>query len=179
MEIKPTPLKDCYVIHHDLHKDDRGYFMEAFNRTRFKKFGLDFSVEQINIAESKKDVFRGLHFQLNPFAQTKIVSTLSGAVIDLVVDLRKTSESYLQYFKIKLDTPDKALFIPKGFAHGYFTLEDHTSFQYAVDQPYHAASERSLSIYDPILNIKGDFTRALISPKDLASQSFSTIEQEL
>ena len=99
MEIKPTPLKDCYVIHHDLHGDDRGYFMEAFNRIRFKKFELDFSVEQINIAQSKKNVFRGLHFQLDPFAQTKIVLVLSGAVIDLVVDLRKTSETYLKYKK--------------------------------------------------------------------------------
>ena len=76
MEIKSTPLKDCFVIHNDLHGDDRGYFMEAFNRTRFKKFDLDFSVEQINIAQSKKNVFRGLHFQLDPFAQTKIVLVL-------------------------------------------------------------------------------------------------------
>ena len=179
MEIKPTPLKDCFVIHHDLYGDDRGYFMEAFNLTRFKKFGLDFSVEQINVAQSKKNVFRGLHFQLDPFAQTKIVLALSGAVIDLVVDLRKTSETYLKYHKIKLDSPDKALWVPKGFAHGYFTLEDHTCFQYAVDRPYHAASERSLSIYDPKLNITEEFKGAFFSPKDLASQSFHEIEHEL
>jgi len=179
MEIEPTPLKDCYVIHNELHKDNRGYFMEAYNSTQFKKFGLDFSVEQVNVTQSKKNVFRGLHFQLDPFAQTKIVMVLSGAVIDLVIDLRKTSENYLQYFKIKLDSPDKALFVPKGFAHGYFTLRNHTYFQYVVDQPYHLASERCLSIYDPMLKIKEDFTGALISPKDLASQSFDTIEQEL
>ena len=104
---------------------------------------------------------------------------LSGAVIDLVVDLRKTSDTYLKYYKIKLDSPDKALWVPKGFAHGYFTLEDHTCFQYAVDRPYHATSERSLSIYDPKLNITEDFTGALFSPKDLASQSFNEIEHEL
>ena len=179
MEIEPTPLKDCYVIHNDLHKDDRGHFMEAYNRTQFKKFGLDFSVEQINVCQSKKNVFRGLHFQLNPFAQTKMVMALSGAVIDLVIDLRKTSENYLQYFKIKLDSPDKALFVPKGFAHGYYTLKDNTCIQYAVDKPYHPASERSLSIYDPVLKIKEDFTGALISSKDLASESFSIIEHEL
>lgn len=179
MKIEPTPIKGCYVIHNDLHKDNRGHFMEAYNRTQLKKFGLDFSVEQINVSQSKKNVFRGLHFQLDPFAQTKIIMALSGAVIDLVIDLRKTSENYLQYFKIKLDSPDKALFVPKGFAHGYYTLKDHTCIQYAVDKPYRPASERSLSIYDPILKIKEDFTGALISAKDLASQSFNAIEQEL
>jgi dTDP-4-dehydrorhamnose 3,5-epimerase len=131
------------------------------------------------LRNQKKNVFRGLHFQLNPFAQTKMVMALSGAVIDLVVDLRKTSENYLQYFKIKLDSPDKALFIPKGFAHGYYTLKDQTCIQYAVDKPYHPASERSLSIYDPMLKIKENFTGALISAKDLASDSFNVIEQEL
>lgn len=131
------------------------------------------------LRSQKKNVFRGLHFQLNPFAQTKIVLALSGAVIDLVVDLRKTSDTYLKYYKIKLDSPDKALWVPKGFAHGYFTLEDHTCFQYAVDRPYHAASERSLSIYDPKLNITEDFTGAVFSPKDLASQSFNEIENEI
>ena len=179
MDIETTPLKDCYLIYNQLHGDHRGFFMEAFNQPKFQHLGLTFQLQQINVAKSKKKVFRGLHFQLAPFAQTKIVFALTGSVIDLVVDLRKNSSTYLQHFSVQLDTPDKALWIPKGFAHGYMTLEDDTIFQYAVDEPYHASSERSLRVDDPMLQISTRFPDALISPKDLNAPSFQEIEHEL
>jgi dTDP-4-dehydrorhamnose 3,5-epimerase len=166
MKITPTLLNDCYLIENTLHGDDRGFFLESFNQKILAENEIDFHVKQINIAKSQKNVFRGLHFQLNPHAQGKIVSVITGAVTDIVVDLRKDSSTFLNHFCVELNTPSIALLVPKGFAHGYYTQTDETIFQYAVDEFYHPSSERGLKFADSKLNINYNFENPIISEKD-------------
>lgn len=167
MELIKTPLKDCYVLKSTLFGDDRGFFLEAFHQMKLKEVGIDFEVKQINFAQSSKSVLRGLHFQVAPFAQNKLVGVVQGAVLDVVVDLRKDSPSYLQHFKLKIDQPDTLLLVPKGFAHGYHTLSDQTLFYYAVDVFYSPEHERGLLYNDKALGIDWELDEPpLVSPKD-------------
>ena len=168
MEIKETPLLDCKVIHLDKHGDDRGFFLESFNQNSLESLGLGFEVKQVNFAKSGKNVLRGLHYQVEPYAQSKIVGAISGAVLDVVVDLRKGSATYLKHFKLKIDNPETLLLVPRGFAHGYLTLEENTIFHYAVDNFYSAEHEQGVRYNDPVLKIDWEYDETpMISQKDL------------
>lgn len=168
MEIIQSPLKDCIIIKTSKFGDDRGFFLESYNQRKFKEQGIDFEVKQINFAKSTKNVLRGLHFQKEPYAQAKLVGVVSGSVLDIAVDLRKDSPTYLQSFKIVLSEPNEFFLIPRGFAHGYYTLEDHTIFHYAVDNFYSPEHEGGLRYDDPVINIDWGFTDTpIISNKDL------------
>lgn len=153
MEIKTTPLKDCYLIHSKKFGDDRGFFLEAFNQKKLKEGGVNFDVRQINFAKSSRNVLRGLHFQTGEYAQTKMVGVIQGAVLDVVIDLRKDSPTYLQHYKVKINTQDLFLLVPRGFAHGYYTLEDDTIFHYAVDNFYAPDHEGGVRWNDPAFGI--------------------------
>lgn len=167
MEIVETPLKDCFIIKTKVHGDDRGFFLESFNQRELNKAGIDFEVKQINFAKSEKNVLRGLHFQKSPYAQTKLVGVMSGSVIDVVVDLRQESTTFKQHFTLKIDSRDTFLIVPKGFAHGYYTLEDETLFYYAVDNFYQPEAESGLIYNDPELKIDwGLIGLPIISEKD-------------
>ncbi len=177
MEIKQTPLKDCFIIENDLHGDARGFFLESFNKKRFSELsGFDMDVKQVNFAKSQKGVLRGLHYQLNPYAQSKLVGVISGAVIDVVVDLRSDSETFGNKFEIRIDSPNLNFFVPRGFAHGYEVLEDNTIFYYAVDNFYSPDYERGLFYADPDIGIEWSKGSKNISQKDQLNPSLKEAE---
>lgn len=167
MEIISTPLSDCYIIKTQFFGDDRGFFLESFNQKKLQDHKLDFEVLQINFAKSRKNVLRGLHYQKAPFAQSKLVGVIAGEVIDVVVDMRQSSPTFKQHFKLKIDSPDIFLLIPKGFAHGYYTLANDTIFYYAVDQLYSPENEHGVLYSDPALNIDWEYEgEPIVSMKD-------------
>jgi dTDP-4-dehydrorhamnose 3,5-epimerase len=168
MEVIKTPIDGCLVIKADKFGDDRGFFMESFNQQKFQEAGISFEVKQINLAKSEKNVLRGLHFQKGDAAQSKLVNVTQGAVRDVVVDIRPNSRTYMQHFTYELTSPEVFLLVPKGFAHGYFTLADETMFQYAVDNYYSPTEEGGILYNDPKLAIDWGFEETpSVSIKDL------------
>lgn len=153
MKIDKTELKDSYEITIDRYGDERGFFEEYFNVSRYESLGFK-PVCQTNRSKSSKGVFRGLHFQKNPYCQAKIVEVIKGSALDIIADIRKDSPTYGKYIVVHL-THDKhnQLFVPRGFAHGFIALEDDTEFQYLVDNTYNKASEGGIAYNDPDLNI--------------------------
>lgn len=177
MEVIETPLKDCVIIKSRVFGDHRGFFLESFNQKRFKESGIDFDVRQINFAKSEKNVLRGMHYQKAPFAQSKLVGVISGAVVDVVVDLRQSSTTFKQSFVLEIASQDTFLLVPKGFAHGYHTLQDETVFYYAVDDFYNPEAERGIRYDDPEININWNFKeQPKISEKDLKQPFISQAE---
>jgi len=171
MEIIKTPLNDCFIIKPTLFEDARGYFFESFNRQKFKQLtDMDIDFVQDNQAKSNYGILRGLHFQLGEHAQAKLVSVIKGKVIDVAVDMRPESSTYLQHIAIELSEQNHLqLFVPRGFAHGYSVLEDNTIFFYKCDNYYHKASEGGVIYNDPTLNIDWQLDTAdmLLSEKDV------------
>ena len=133
MKIIKTKFKGVFVIIPKIFKDDRGLFMESYNKEKYKFLEINFV--QDNLSQSKSNVLRGLHFQKPPYAQDKLVSVIKGAVLDVIVDLRKKQLTYGKHFAIKLTAKNKKqLFVPKGFAHGFISLKKNTIFlmQYPI-----------------------------------------------
>jgi dTDP-4-dehydrorhamnose 3,5-epimerase len=155
MKVEKTPIKDLLIISPKVFGDERGYFMESFNKKDLIKEIGSFEFVQDNQSLSSKGVLRGLHFQNFPYEQGKLVRVIKGAVNDVVVDIRKTSSTYGKVFKIKLSEYNfKMLWIPPGFAHGFETLEDDTIFSYKVTNYYDKDSEQSILWNDSTLNIE-------------------------
>jgi dTDP-4-dehydrorhamnose 3,5-epimerase len=171
MRVEQTPLKDCYIIHNTVFKDNRGYFFESFNQQKFAQLtGLDVHFVQDNQSSSPKGVLRGLHFQKGDAAQAKLVRVLQGSVLDVAVDLRKDSPTYGQHFALELtNTSNTQLFIPRGFAHGFLVLSDTAVFFYKCDNFYDKAAEGGLMYNDPQLNIDWGLPESslILSEKDL------------
>ena len=155
MNIKTTPFKEVFILKPNLHLDERGSFMESFNEKEIEKLlGRKILYRQDNQTFSKKGVLRGLHYQLPPFSQTKLVQVLQGSVLDVVADIRKGSPTYGHYFSCELSAENQLqLFIPRGFAHGFITLSKTSIFMYKVDQYYNFESEGSITPNDPALGI--------------------------
>jgi len=171
-------LSGLYSIYPSVFKDERGYFFEAFQSEKYNVITGGQEFVQDNISKSSKGILRGLHFQKPPFAQGKLVQVLQGSVLDIAVDLRRNSATYGQSFK-KILSADNAvqLYIPPGFAHGFYTLEDHTLFSYKCTAPYHAASEGCILWNDPALKIDWElFEKPILSEKDKLGASFSDFE---
>ena len=145
-----TPLKDCWVITPQLIQDERGSFMEAYQQECFhQKIGAVHFIQD-NEVYSRRGVIRGLHFQKGKNAQAKLVRVTQGNIIDIVVDLRPSSSTYMQSFRIELSVENKQqLFIPKGFAHGYAVISESATVLYKVDAPYAPEAEGGLSPCDP------------------------------
>ncbi len=147
--------------------DDRGHFFESYNRDRFIEAGLPTGFVQDNQSMSHKNAVRGLHFQAPPFAQGKLVRVVRGSVLDVIVDIRRSSPTYGQSFTIVLSEENFImLWIPEGFAHGFSTLEDHTVFQYKCTNLYHKESEGGLLWNDPELEIDWIVKNPILSEKD-------------
>ena len=149
--------------------DHRGYFLESFNENTFKEAGIDVRFVQDNESKSMYGVVRGLHYQLNPYAQAKLVRVIIGQVLDVVVDVRKGSPTYGQKYEIILSGENKKqLFIPRGFAHGFSVLEDNTIFSYKCDNFYNKESEGGILFTDPSLGIDWQVPadKMLVSDKD-------------
>lgn len=171
MKVEETYLKGCYVISPNIFKDERGYFYESFNVKAFKKAtDLDVNFVQDNISKSSKGVLRGLHFQKGDDAQAKLVQVLKGSVLDVCVDLRSNSKTFGKHFSIVLDSEKhQQLYIPRGFAHGFYVLEDDTVFSYKCDRFYNKEAEAGIFYKDEQLDIDWGVSNELIlSEKDKA-----------
>ena len=155
MNITETKLKDCYIIEPNKYGDDRGYFSPFFIQQNFNNADINFKkVVQANRSKSSKGVLRGLHFQKNPKCQAKIVEVIKGTAIDVVVDIRENSPSYGQSLSVLLTQDNnRQLFVPRGFAHGFISLENDTVFQYLIDNDYAPELESGIYWNDPDLNI--------------------------
>ena len=176
MKINITNIQGVYLIKPKIFKDDRGVFFESFNKEIFDN-NVDSKINfvQDNQSLSSKGVLRGLHFQNPPHAQAKLVSVVKGSVIDVVVDLRKESETYGNYILEELsEYNNHQLFVPKGMAHGFLTLEDNTIFSYKCSDFYHKEFEDSILWNDPALNIKWPNSNPILSEKDENAKKFSS-----
>lgn len=166
MEILDTNLKDCYILKPSVFGDDRGYFSPYFIADELKEHGIPFEgVVQTNRSKSAKGVVRGLHFQKEPKCQAKIVEVLTGSAIDVVVDIRDGSPTYGRFTAVNLkpfefgdETSGLQLYVPRGFAHGFVSLEDNTLFQYLVDNEYAPSLEAGIQWNDPELQINWEET---------------------
>ncbi|MDR2409764.1 MAG: dTDP-4-dehydrorhamnose 3,5-epimerase [Bacteroidales bacterium] len=173
MEVKKTTIDGLLIFTPNVFKDDRGVFLETYNKQLFASLGLNVEFVQDNQSVSHKGVIRGMHLQAPPFAQGKLVRVVCGAVWDVAVDLRKTSPTFGKHFAIKLDTENNSFFwIPEGFAHGFVALEDNTIFQYKVDNYYNKDAEMSIRWNDPTLNILWETASPIVSEKDRQSPLF-------
>lgn len=174
MEIEETGIKDLLIIKAKVFFDDRGYFLETYNKSVYEEKGLNFEFLQDNLSMSNKNVLRGLHLQDPPYEQGKLVRVLKGAVYDVVVDIRKQSPTYGTHFKVELNQDNNlALWIPAGFAHGFVSLVDGTLFQYKCTNVYNKASERAILWNDPQLGIDWGVENPIISEKDQEASLFS------
>ncbi len=177
MQITQTPIEGLLIIEPKVWKDNRGYFYESFNAKLFADAGINVNFVQDNQSFSQKGALRGLHAQSSPFEQGKLVRVLQGAVLDVAVDIRKTSLTYGQYFGLELSAENhKQLWVPPGFLHGFLTLEDQTIFTYKVSNYYDKNSEIGVMWNDPDLNIQwqGHMPESmfLLSDKDQVLPNF-------
>ena len=177
MKVIETPLVDASVITVDKYKDERGFFMESFNEQKFIKELGHYEFVQDNHSKSSKGVLRGLHYQLE-HPQGKLMRCTQGAVYDVIVDLRKSSRSFGLSFSLTLDNPETIMWVPPGFAHGFFTLSDTAEVQYKTTDYYHPKSQHTLLWSDLDLGIVWPFRAyPLLSEKDEKGKTFEECEK--
>ena len=178
MKLLETNLNDCFILQPDVYKDTRGYFLESFNKKVFENLtGIQANFVQDNQSKSSKGVLRGFHFQIDNYAQAKLVQVLQGKVLDVVVDIRLNSSTFGQHFSIILDSKNhEQLFVPRGFAHGFLVLDDDTIFSYKCDNYYNKAQERGIYYNSKALNINWDVPEdaLILSEKDKNLPTFET-----
>ncbi|MGN6533190.1 MAG: dTDP-4-dehydrorhamnose 3,5-epimerase [Ginsengibacter sp.] len=164
-----TSIPDLLIFEPKVFEDNRGYFLESYNQKLFSAEGIKIRFVQDNQASSSFGVVRGLHFQKNPHAQTKLIRVLSGSIIDVAVDIRKGSPTYGQAYSILLSAENKKqLLVPKGFAHGYSVISDTAEVFYKCDEFYHKETEGGITWNDPALNIDWQLPldKIVVSEKD-------------
>ncbi|HKO79190.1 MAG TPA: dTDP-4-dehydrorhamnose 3,5-epimerase [Chitinophagaceae bacterium] len=174
-----TEIPGLLIFEPRIFSDNRGYFFESYNEKVFKEEGIDIRFVQDNQSLSSYGVIRGLHYQLNPHAQTKLIRVLSGKILDVAVDLRKGSPTFGLHFDIELSAENKKqLLIPKGFAHGFSVLSDKAEVSYKCDVFYNKESERGIRFDDPSLNIDWQIPadKAIVSDKDLVLPALTACE---
>lgn len=170
-----TPIKGLYTIDLEKRGDERGFFARVFCKNEYEAHNLNPNIVQINTSvTAEKGTFRGLHYQLAPKAEDKIIKVLKGSLYDITLDLRPESPTFGQYFGIELNDKNRTmLYIPKGFAHGYLILEDGTELIYMVTEFYSPENERVIRWNDPRFNIKLPFEPTVLSDKDKNAPDFS------
>lgn len=169
MNLIETPIAGLWVFEPTVYYDERGYFFESYNRRVWAQAGIETNFVQTNQARSTRGVLRGLHYQVEPMAQTKLVRVVEGEVLDLVVDLREGSPTYGQWYSVRLSTENKLqLYVPRGFAHGYVVLSEIAEFMYKCDNYYSKAHEGGIRFDDPTLRIDWqiDLSTVIVSEKD-------------
>lgn len=177
MEIVETPFEGLLIIKPRIFEDKRGHFFESYNKIAYSKHGIDTTFVQDNQSKSAKGVLRGLHFQKPPYAQDKLVHVIHGRILDVVVDIRSNSPTYGQHFKIELTGENNLfLFVPKGFAHGFVSLEDNTLFYYKCSDYYNPQAEDGLLWNDAALGIDWGSENPLLSDKDLLYTPFNNFK---
>lgn len=179
MKITETPLAGLLIIEPSVFNDQRGYFFESFQHQRYLDSGIESHFIQDNESKSVRGVVRGLHYQLNPVAQAKLVRVVQGTVYDVAVDLRQGSPTFGQWFGIELDSNSKKqLFIPRGFAHGFSVLSETAIFIYKCDNIYSRENERAINAFDPKLAIDWQLQELewKVSEKDKVAPLFENAE---
>lgn len=179
MNVIKTDIEGVVVIEPRVFDDARGYFFESYSKRRFDEVVRPIEFVQDNESMSTRGVIRGLHFQRPPFSQSKLVRCVRGAVLDVVVDIRRGSPTYGRHVAVELTGENRRqLFVPRGFAHGFAVLSDEAVFQYKCDNYYHPESEGGISIADHSLGIdwRIDPAEAILSEKDLHNPMFSDFE---
>jgi len=179
MNVIKTDIEGVVVIEPRVFDDARGYFFESYSKRRFDEAVRPIEFVQDNESMSTRGVIRGLHFQRPPFSQSKLVRCVRGAVLDVVVDIRRGSPTYGRHVAVELTGENRRqLFVPRGFAHGFAVLSDEAVFQYKCDNYYHPESEGGISIADRSFGIdwRIDPAEAILSEKDLRNPMFSDFE---
>ena len=179
MKFVNTPIEGLVIIEPTLFGDDRGYFLESYNKKEFEKAIGEISFVQDNESKSSKGVLRGLHFQKSPYAQVKLVRCIEGKVLDVAVDIREGSETFGQHVTVELSGENKKqVFIPQGFAHGFLVLSNSAIVSYKVDNSYAPAHDAGIRWDDSMLNIQWGVNErdVLVSEKDANLPFFSEFE---
>jgi len=178
MKIIKTDLPEVFILEPNVYEDSRGYFMESYNKIILQKLNINIDFVQDNQSLSvPSGTIRGLHYQLNPKAQTKLVRVVKGAIYDVAVDIRKDSPNYGKWVGVILNEQNKRqLLIPKGFAHGFCTLVDNTEVLYKVDEYYCKESDRGIFWDDADLNILWPTKNVIVSDKDAMQPLFKQAE---
>lgn len=173
MNIVKTNVEDVIIIEPKVFGDHRGWFTETYSKEKFKEHGIEIDFIQDNHSFSaQKGTLRGLHFQLNPKAQTKLVRCTKGKILDVAVDLRVGSPTYKKWVAVELTEENKKqLLVPKGFAHGFLTLTDNVEVQYKVDEYYSPENDRSIRFDDPDIGVIWGGDSPILSDKDLNAPS--------
>ena len=160
--------------------DERGFFMESYTKDEFEKLGIKIEFIQDNHSLSIKNTLRGMHFQKEPYAQSKLVRCITGSILDVAVDIRNDSKTLGKYVKVVLSSEDKKmLYIPKGFAHGFFVLSDVAEILYKVDNLYNKGYDSGIIWNDPELGIDWPVANPILSEKDRKLQTFADWKKEL
>ncbi|MPZ54308.1 MAG: dTDP-4-dehydrorhamnose 3,5-epimerase [Acidimicrobiia bacterium] len=181
MIFKETELVGAFIIDVEPHADDRGFFARAFCQKEFEEHGLKAEIAQANIAFNRfKGTLRGMHFQYPPKAETKLVRCTRGAIVDIIVDLRPESETFLEHVSVELTADNhRALFVPERFAHGYQVLEDDTETSYQVGEFYAPETEGGLRHDDPRLGLQWPLPVTEMSEKDEKWETLDVCESEV
>lgn len=173
MKLSSTPLEGLLIVEPSVFKDERGSFFESYQEKKFQDAGISAHFIQDNQSTSKLNVIRGLHFQMAPFAQGKLVRVVKGRALDVALDIRPESKTFGRYYSIELNSSEiKMLWIPPGFAHGFSVLEENTIFSYKVDAPYSKEHERGIRFDDPEIGIDWKVINPIVSDKDKLLPTF-------
>ena len=183
MKVEATKLKDCFIIHDTVFNDDRGYFFESFNKQRFAALtGISPDFVQDNQSKSTRGVLRGIHFQQGEHVQAKLVRVIEGSVLDVAVDLRKTSPTFGHYVAVELSAENHVqLFVPRGFGHAFVVLSPEATFFYKCDNLYNKASEGGIIYNDDTIGIDWqiDASEVFLSEKDAALPTFNNTKDSI
>ncbi|MDR1195870.1 MAG: dTDP-4-dehydrorhamnose 3,5-epimerase [Endomicrobium sp.] len=170
-------IPDVVAIESKKFEDERGFFCELFQQQSFNNAAIGRQIKQINLSKSSKGVLRGLHYQLNPYAQGKFIRAVSGKIFDVAVDLRKNSQYFGKWVGIELDSQSlNMVFIPEGFAHGFEVLSETAEFEYFCTEIYNPEQERGIVYNDPFLNILWKTQNPTVSQKDSSFPLFKNAE---
>ena len=179
MKFIKTEIEGIIIIEPDFYPDERGYFLESYNRKKYSEVGIDAEFVQDNISKSVKDTVRGLHYQIGEFAQGKLCQVISGKVLDIAVDIRHGSPTFGQHVSIELsEDKHNQIWIPPGFAHGFSVLSEMAVFSYKCSSFYSKQHERSILFNDKELNINWKTDNAIVSEKDRNATLFCNIEMD-
>lgn len=181
MQFVESRLKGAFVLELERRTDERGFFARAFCQNEFRQHGLKPVIAQANLAWNiKRGTLRGMHFQYPPHAETKLVRCTRGAILDIIVDLRPESPTYLQHEAFELNEDNhRALYVPERFAHGYQCLADSTETSYQVGEVYSPSDEGGLRYDDPRLGLNWPLPVSVVSPKDRVFKFLSEIEPQV
>lgn len=179
MKFIKSTIEDLWIVEPTLFEDERGHFLEAFRESTYRESGFIYRYVQDNISKSKKGTIRGLHYQLNPHSQSKLVMALSGEVLDVAVDIRRNSPTFGQYDSVELSGENRRMMvIPPGFAHGFSVLSESATIYYKCSSYYNKETERGIRWDDPDIAIDWKVKSPLLSEKDKLLPLLSEVSPE-